>query len=195
MGVSDEPLLPIYRGRLIVERGCIRLDIPGRPAVRFSTAMRAAIDKEGYLVVRPVIDHPSASPAFPRIGEPVQWDNGPVFKADPNEPKRVTDPKATAPIIAACGAGPVVKVPFSLKSNAEVLRQDRAAAARQWRDSYGLSDAEIQARLRGCTGTDCYPTHPRPVINKADCPPGSEWQSMMCRTPEGYIRPIPPVVR
>lgn len=192
MVVVDTVMPPRYEGRIILDRGCLRLDTKERPAIRFSAPVTAALDEQGYLVVRPsdLSGPPMSGPSVrsPRVGEPVEWLNQYALETDDNVPRPVKDAAATAPIIARCGAGPVVEVPFSVQSSSVILAEERANAKRMWRSTYGLSEEEAEARVKACTGADCYPSPPPPVSNAADCPPGSAMESGVCRTAEGYIR-------
>lgn len=52
MIVVDAVMPPRYEGRIILDRGCLRLDTKERPAIRFSAPVTAALDEQGYLVVR-----------------------------------------------------------------------------------------------------------------------------------------------
>lgn len=181
---------PRYQGRIILDRGCLRIDSKERPAIRFSAPVSAAVDQQGYLIVRP--SAVSGSPVrSPRVGEPVEWPNQYALEAEANVLRPVTDAAATAPIIARCGAGPVVEVPFSVQSSSVMLAEDRSDAKRLLRSSYGLSEEEAEAWMKNCAGADCFPSPPPPVPGRTDCPQGSTMQSAVCRTPEGYIRPIP----
>lgn len=126
----------------------------------------------------------------------------------------ITIPELVDPIHAACGAGKVVKIEGLDSAAARAAQNtvtDRANAIRRLQGEYGLGARQAERALdwldaRGkanrqttpegiplppITGTMTVETPPRPVSNPSECPPGSSLTFGLCRTPEGYLRPLP----
>ena len=109
----------------------------------------------------------------------------------------VAAPELVRPIHAACGPGKVIKVNATRSAAAE-RAGDRVStnfnALRELRESYGLSEEQAVRALEKCKqqagfGT-CLMTPPRPM-RQEECPAGTKVSFGLCRTPEGYIRPLP----
>ena len=123
-------------------------------------------------------------------------------------------PELVDPIHAACGPGKVIKVEgmeSAAASDSQRKVTDRANAMRALQDRYGLDarqaeraldwlDARGEANRRTTpdgileppiTGAMMVEMPPRPVMDPSECPPGSSLSSGLCRTPEGYLRPLP----
>lgn len=187
-------VLRVVSSRLVLDKGCFRLDLPGKPLVRFTAAPLLQRDKQGYLVIG---GHDAdGTPAYARIGEPVTWELGSAFTTLPNGstgPPQVGDEAALAPLRKACGAGPVVMVLPRITSQSLTHFAQREAAVSQYRRDYGMTEREARRRVALCAkDATCSPPIPPPVPSASLCPPGTRYEAALCRTPEGYIRPIPP---
>jgi hypothetical protein len=192
------------RAKIILRDGCFRLADHGDVLVLFPLGARLFVDNEGYLAFGN-----EAIPGYARVGEAI------VFPGSLGE---VTIPALVDPIHAACGPGKVMKV-TAMESEAAKNAQQRLIddfnAVRLLGSLYGLSkdqarralaflDKQQAARPRQ-TMTDgalmppappasiimMLPPHP-PVANQSDCPTGTKLSFGICRTPEGYTRPLPP---
>jgi len=192
-GVTVDLVLRSFTSRLIVDHGCLRLDMPERPLVRFNAPPLLQRDPQGYLVLG---GHGTDGRAdFSRIGEEVLWFNGP-FENDPNigsRPLPVIDPKVIAPIHEACGPGKVVSVPATVQSVALYHSKQMDMAIKQFREMYGVDEATARKKMTYCraTGTCGAIPPPPPVMDTKMCPAGTKLESGLCRNADGYIRPIP----
>ena len=70
----------------------------------------------------------------------------------------------------------------------------QAERALDWLDARG--EANRQTTQDGIleppiTGAMMVEMPPRPVMDASECPPGSSLAGGLCRTPEGYLRPLP----
>jgi hypothetical protein len=158
--------------------------------VRFSAPPLLQRDKQGYLVLG---GHDAdGSPAYARIGEMVEWELGNRHRGD-SLPPLISDAAALAAIHAACGLGEVVAVPSRVSSVSLARFRGREAAVRDFMDRYGVSEAEARRKIgRGGGSVPCAPLPPQPPVPAARlCPPGTRYAAGLCRTPEGYIRPVP----
>ena len=186
-------VLRSFSSRLIIQSGCLRLDLPDRPLVRFVAPPLIQRDATGYLVLG---GHDADGRAgFSRIGEDVVWFHGP-FEHDQNtgsRPLTITDPDAVAPIHAACGLGRVVSLPPVVLSAALLQASQMDAAVKQFREMYGVDEATARRKLGDCrnSGACGVVSPPPPVMDAKMCPAGTSLESGLCRTAEGYIRPIP----
>ena len=191
--VMSDLVLRIVTSRLIIDRGCLRLDTPEQPAVRFIAPPQLYRDRQGYLVVGGH-DH-DGTPAYARVGEPVEWELGNRYRetATGTLAPLVTDPNALRPIHEACGPGPVVSVPPRVVSVSLARFAMREGAVKQFQDMYGVSEAEARRRVGDCgPKRPCGLSPPPPVSDGRLCPLGTRYESALCRTAEGYIRPVPP---
>ena len=106
-----------------------------------------------------------------------------------------------------CGPGPVQVVGLLQSLSAGQAFADGQSATRL-AAMYGLSWDEALARIHACrerlsqgpggnrivmVETPCGTTPPPPVSDPARCPPGTTLSAGLCRTPEGSVRPIPPM--
>lgn len=191
--MMSDLVLRSFTSRLIVDHGCLRLDTPERPLVRFNAPPLLQRDPQGYLVLGGHGHDGRAN--FSRIGEEVLWFNGP-FKYDPNlgdRPLPITDPKVVAPIHEACGPGRVVSVPATVQSVALYRSNQMDMAVKQFREMYGVDEATARRKMDHCRtagGCGAIPSPP-PVMDAKMCPAGTSLESGLCRDADGYVRPIP----
>jgi hypothetical protein len=188
---------PQQISRVILRDGCFRLAEPGEPLVVFTLATRLVIDREGYLAFTA---SPDNGPLPARVGEQVWWEG---------ERRELQDPQDLALIHARCGAG-AVQVLGLVQSVAVGQATADFQATKRIADMYGLPWKEAFAAARKCrermsrapngmqvvtVQNACGLTPPPPVADGKACPPGTSLSSGMCRTPEGYVRPIPDWLR
>ena len=189
------------RVKVVLKDGCFRAADRGDALVLFPFGARLFIDTQGYLAYGP-----EAAPGYARVGETV------TFMGSVNE---VTEPALVDPVHTACGPGKVIKVE-GLTSAAAGDRQqkldDEAEAVRRLRSEFGLNEGQarraydwIDRRQAGSSqiGPDGIRTPPStasmiinsppgpPVMDSKSCPPGSRVTFGLCRTPEGWLRPLP----
>jgi hypothetical protein len=187
---SDRPLGALHsidsHARVVLDDGCFRIaggDHDGA-LVLFPLGAGLFVDRQNYLAYGD-----REAPGYARVGETV------VFPGSIGE---VTAPELVAPIRAACGAGKVVGI-TAMQSDAADRAQfaatQNAQALRQFRESYGLSESQARRVVERCkersSGTCLITPPPPPPPGGASCPAGTSASFGMCRTPEGYIRPIP----
>lgn len=201
----DRPAGPVNaigsRAKIVLEDGCFRATDHDDALVLFPFGARLFVDEQNYLAFGS-----EEAPGYARVGETV------VFMGSIYE---VTEPVLVDPVHAACGPGKVIKVE-GLESAAARDRQhvsdNEVNALRRLRESYGLDDAQArrayawleqrQAGRRRQIGPDgvrmppigasmVIMSPPPPVMDPASCPPGSSLSLGLCRTPEGYLRPLP----
>lgn len=187
--------------RVVLRDGCFRLAGHGDALALFPQGARLFVDGAGYLAFGA-----GSEPGYARVGETL------IF---PGSLSEVTAPELIAPLHAACGPGKVIKITAldSLAArNAQAARDDEASALRRLRDEFGLSADQArraivyleaqQARRPRQTSPDgvVFPpvsaamivgSPPPPVADGADCPVGTKLSFGLCRTPEGYLRPLP----
>ena len=173
--------------KVVLRDGCFRSPDNGDAHVLFPLGAQLFIDRGNYLAFGA-----AELPGYARVGEEI------VFMGSIGE---VTAPELVGPIHAACGAGKVIKV-NAMKSAAAERAQDQVStnvnAFRQLKEMYGLTDTQASRAFEKCKqqagfGT-CLLTPPRPM-REGECPAGSTVSGGLCRTPEGYIRPIPQWLR
>jgi hypothetical protein len=184
--------LRTFSGRLSIDRGCLKLNIAGRPLVRFTGPPLVQRDGAGYLVLG---GHDAEGKAdYSRLGEEVVWLHGP-FRRTPqgDKPALVTDPTALAPIRAACGAGQVIQLPNRLESASLLRNAQYESEVKQFQEMYGVQEAEARRKLAYCrTSQACGALPPPPLVADPKlCPEGTAWQSGLCRNEQGYVRPVP----
>ena len=200
----DRPAGPLNaigsRVKVVLRDGCFRAADRDNALLLFPFGANLFVDSENYLAFGS-----EEVPGYARVGETVQ------FMGSVNE---VTEPELVDPILAACGPGRVIKVE-GLESAAARDRQDLSDgeinALRSLQSRYGLDEAQARRafawlerkqkrrvqpdgdgnRLPPITAWMVMSTPPPPVMNPADCPPGSALSLGLCRTPEGYLRPLP----
>lgn len=190
---TSDLVLRSFNSRLVIDQGCLRLDMPGRPLVRFNAPPLLQRDPQGYLVLG---GHGADGRAdFSRIGEAVLWFNGP-FENDPkvgSRPLPVTDPAVIGPIHTACGPGKVVSVPAAVQSVALFQAKQMDMAVKQFREMYGVDEATARKKMAYCQtsgGCGAVPPPP-PVMDARMCPTGTRLVSGLCRNAEGFVRPVP----
>ena len=171
------------RAKVELRDGCFRLPDRANALVLFPLGTRLFVDREGYLAFG------GEAPGYGRVGEML------IFRGVIRE---VTAPELVAPVHAACGPGPVVKINGTASEaahRAQAAVTDNANAVRHLREAYGLSEAGARRAAQRCAERSgsavCLTTPPPPVPRQADCPPGTRLSFGLCRTPEGYIRPLP----
>lgn len=169
--------------KVVLQDGCFRSPDQRNALVLFPLGAQLFIDSEGYLAYGS-----GETPGYARVGEEL------VF---PGSIAEVTAPELVGPIHAACGPGKVIKV-NGMRSSAAERAQERvstnANSLRQLQKMYGLSEPVARKALETCKaqmgfGT-CLLTPPRPM-RKDECPEGTTLNSGLCRTPEGFVRPLP----
>ena len=151
--------------------------------VLFPLGAQLFVDREGYLAFAP------DAPGYGRVGEEVEFHG---------VPEEVTAPELIGPIHAACGPGKVVRIngmrSFAAEQ-AQNISETNARALRDFRQMYGLSEADSSKLLERCKahvgGGVCLLSPPAPVRRQEDCPEGATLSGGLCRTPEGVIRPLP----
>ena len=187
---SDRPLGALHsidsHARVVLDDGCFRIaggDHDGA-LVLFPLGASLFVDRENYLAYgdREV-------PGYARVGETL------VFPGSIGE---VTAPELVTPIRAACGAAKVVAITAMQSAAADGAQQattQNAQALRLFRESYGLSESQAHRVLERCkersSGTCLITLPPPPPPGGLSCPAGTSASFGMCRTPEGYVRPIP----
>ncbi|QNM83542.1 hypothetical protein H8M03_04215 [Sphingomonas sabuli] len=184
---SDRPVGIVHaidsRVRIALVDGCFRSPDHGNALVQLPMGASLFIDRDGYLAFG------SAEVPGARVGEAV---------VSPGSVADVTAPELAGPINAACGPGRIIAVNALRSAAADGVRQrltTNANALRELKESYGLTHAQAVRALESCkaaagAGT-CLPSPPPPVAREEDCPPGTSLSFGLCRTPEGYIRPLP----
>lgn len=185
------PLLSLLvesRAKVVLKDGCFRIagGEHNNALVLFPIGAQLFVDRDGYLAYGQ-----DESPGYARVGEEL------VFQGLIGD---VSTPELVQPVHNACGAGRVVKI-NGMQSAAAGRAQSTATqnldALRSFRDSYGLSESVARRVLEACearTGMGvCLlaPPLPPPPGEPLSCPAGSKPSLGLCRTPEGYIRPIP----
>ncbi len=184
---DDRPagmLEDIYsRARVELRDGCFRLPDHDNVLVLFPLGTRLFVDRESYLAFG------GDAPGYGRVGEML------IFRG---VIRQVTAPELVAPIHSACGPGPVVKINGTASEaahRAQAAVSENANAVRHLREAYGLSEAGARRAAQRCAemagGGVCLTSPPPPVLRQAGCPPGTRLSFGLCRTPEGYIRPLP----
>lgn len=183
---------PQQFSRVILRDGCFRLDEDGQPLVVFTIGTRLLIDDQGYLAFTAFTDGRLRA----RIGEEVFWEG---------ERRQLEDPRQLAIIHGRCGPGQVQVIGLAQSVAVGQARSDRLSA-RSLADLYGLPFDAVLEHVRACRqrmskspngvpvtmiATPCGMTPPPPVAKQEECPPGTSLTNGMCRTPEGYARPIP----
>ena len=173
------------RAKVVLEDGCFRISggEHDKALVQFPLGAQLFIDRDGYLAYGR-----GESPGYARVGEEI------VF---PGSLSTVSAPELLDPIHAACGAGKVVKVTGMASAIAQHAQNgvtENANSLRQLHDFYGLSDANARKVFEACKksfGQSTCILSPPPPMEREACPIGTSFSSGLCRTPEGYIRPLP----
>jgi hypothetical protein len=184
---SDRPLGIVNAinstAKVVLQDGCFRSPDQGNALVLFPMGANLFIDSEGYLAFGS-----GERPGYARVGETM------IF---PGSIYEVTAPELVRPIQAACGPGKVININGLQSAAAERAQSNvdaNANALRQLRESYGLSEQAAQVALERCKAQMgmgvCMLTPPRPRRSE-ECPPGTRLSGGLCRTPEGYTRPVP----
>ncbi len=188
------------RVTIVLKDGCFRAADRDDALVLFPFGAKLFVDRNNYLAFGS-----GERSGYARVGEAVEF-MGSI--------QEVATPELVDPIHAACGPGKVIKVEgmeSAAASDSQRKVTDRANAMRALQDRYGLDarqaeraldwlDARGEANRRTTpdgileppiTGAMMVEMPPRPVMDPSECPPGSSLSSGLCRTPEGYLRPLP----
>lgn len=184
---DDRPLGMLHSinstAKVELRDGCFRIADRDGALVLFPLGARLFIDSEGYLAFG------AERPGYGRVGETL------IF---PGSIAEVTAPELVGPIHAACGPGRVLKINGTGSAEAHGRQSavtENERAVRLLQDSYGLSEAGARRAVERCRQTSgsgvCLNSPPRPVPRQADCPPGTRLSFGLCRTPEGFVRPLP----
>jgi hypothetical protein len=191
---SDLMPPPQQVSKVVLRDGCFRLAEPGEPHAVFTLGTRLFVDAQGYLAFTAFAP---GSPMRARVGEEVWWEG---------ERRELRDRQALAQIRARCGPGRTQIVGLAQSVSVGQILADGMAATRV-SAMYGLPWAQALARVRACRDrlsrgpdrvnvtmitTPCGTSPPPPVASPETCPPGTALSGGLCRTPEGYVRPIPP---
>lgn len=174
------------RAKVVLRDGCFRIAGGGDDGalVLFPIGDGLFIDSAGYLAFGK-----DERPGYARVGETI---------VTPGSIGEVTAPELVGPIHAACGTAKVVKIHGMDSAAAEGVQErvsTNAGSLRQLKEMYGLSGARALKAFEACKesfgfGT-CVLSPPPPVARQEDCPDGTTLSFGLCRTPEGYIRPLP----
>jgi hypothetical protein len=184
---DDRPagmLHDIYsRAKVELRDGCLRIANRDGALALLPLGTRLFVDREGYLAFG------AESPGYGRVGETLTF---------PGSIEEVTAPELVGPIHAACGPGRVLKINGTASAAAHGAQQAVTAneqAVRLLRESYGLSEAGARRAVERCrqmSGSGvCLNSPPRPVPRQEECPAGTRLSFGLCRTPEGFVRPLP----
>jgi hypothetical protein len=186
----------VQQGRLLLVDGCLRFASPRGPHAVLPYGTRLGL-ADGYLVAGP--------PGWPRlqsarVGEELFWEGRRV---------PITHEASLQLIARHCGPGPaIVVVPQS--ATVQQARNDGLAAS-EYQRTYGGTWADALSSVRACrrrmeqglardipnqprrltVDNICGITPPPPVTRPEDCPPGTSLSAGLCRTPEGFVRPVP----
>jgi hypothetical protein len=173
--------------KVVLDSGCFRISGGERDGalVLFPLGAQLFVDREDYLAYGT-----GETPGYARVGEEL------VF---PGSIAEETAPELVRPIHAACGPGKVVAITAMRSAAAERAQwavAQNAQALRDFRGNYGLSEAVARRALQRCMEMSgrgmCIPTPPPPAGRGGQaCPPGTRISYGLCRTPEGYLRPLP----
>lgn len=185
---SDRPLGMINaiasRTKIVLKDGCFRSPDNGDALVLFPLGAQLFIDRDGYLAFGG-----REGPGHARVGETI---------VTPGSIAEITAADLVQPIHAACGPGKVVQVNGMASAAAEDAQYavtSNANSLRQLRRMYGLSEPLARKALEACKTSmgmgACMLSPPPPILRKEGCPAGTTLSAGLCRTPEGYIRPLP----
>lgn len=188
--VTVEGMPPRHFATILVRDGCLRLDWRDAPLVVLPPGARLVRDRDGDAAIV-YAEAPAA-----KVGEPIWWEGRTV---------RLGSDEVLSQLRARCGPGSPVYVGLVQSVAASQAGADRAAA-RNFAERYGVPPEEALKRVQACrAGIDlgpggdpsrmidnpCGMVPPPPVEDPRDCPPGTSLSGGLCRTPEGFVRPIP----
>jgi hypothetical protein len=176
------------RAKVVLDDGCFRVAGGAHDGalVLFPLGAQLFVDREGHLAYGS-----GEVPGYARVGEEL------VF---PGSIGAVTVPELVRPIHAACGAGKVVAITAmrsAAADRAERKASQNAWALRSFREDYGLPEPVARRALERCiersgAGMCMLTPPPPPPPGGLACPAGTSATHGLCRTPEGYLRPLPP---
>jgi hypothetical protein len=173
--------------KVVLRNGCFRAaggENDGAFVV-FPIGAQLFVDEQGYLAFGT-----DKSPGYARVGETI---------VTPGSIGEITSPALVQPIHKACGTGKVIKI-YGLRSAAANRAQQQvgtnAQSLRHFRENYGLSYAGARRVLEACkkrsgSGTCLIMPPPPPPVSGPTCPPGTKVFHGICRTPDGFARPLP----
>jgi len=171
------------RAKIVLRDGCFRAADQDDALVLFPMGANLFIDSAGYLAFGQ-----GEAPGYARVGETI---------VTPGSIAPVTAPALVGPIHAACGPGKVVAI-HGMRSAAADRAQsavsDNVQSLRQLREMYGLGPTAAKAALEACKanfGGGVCVLSPPPPMTAEQCPTGTKLSFGLCRTPEGYTRPLP----
>ena len=177
--------------RVTLVDGCFRAPDRDNALVLFPYGARLFVDSQNYLAFGA-----GESPQYARVGEKL------VFGGSVAE---IETPALIDPIHDACGPGRVIKIEGMASANARAV-QDRADTERnaitRLQSMYGLDRATAERAVfwlqkeRAKITDPAVPSlpvesPPPPVMDPAQCEPGTKLSFGLCRTPEGFVRPFP----
>ena len=183
--------------KIVLKDGCFRAADQKDALVLFPYGAKLFIDSAGYLAF-----DSEEKRGYARVGETV------IFMGSIGEVKTSS---LIDPIHAVCGPGRVIKAEGLESALARGLQNSvdsEAQSIRQLQAEYGLNAGQAmranawfnkRQRQRFDDGSMAPPpppisirgAPPRPVENASDCPRGSRLSYGLCRTPEGWLRPVP----
>lgn len=175
------------RAKVQLQDGCFKIAGGEHDGalVLFPLGARLFVDREGYLAFGE-----QEVPGYGRVGEEL------VF---PGSIAEVTAETLVGPIREACGPGKVVKINgmrSDAADSAETTVAQNAEALRRFQSDYGLTADQARRVLERCkqqsgSGVCFLSPPPPPPPGGRTCPAGSKLSFGLCRTPGGYLRPIP----
>jgi hypothetical protein len=189
---------PQQTATIIMRRGCLRLKEQEEPLALFGPGVRLFVAADGYLT----LGNPAGpAPQNARVGEALYWTG---------DRKVVTAHHLTLPIQRQCGRGTVVFVGGTASVSAGRAAAD-GLAARRLQQMYGTPWGNALEQVRACRvrlerswrqeisgkvlpiwiENLCGSTPPPLVTDPDSCPSGTSHSGGLCRTAEGYIRPLP----
>jgi len=178
------------RANIVLNDGCFRVSGGNHDGafVLFPLGAQLFVDSEGYLAFGT-----EERPGYARVGEEI---------VTPGVIHEVVAPELVNPIRTACGPGKVVNVNGMSSASAgreQMAVTSNANALRWFTDFYGLTDAQANRALEQCKknfgGGMCATTPPPPHMPNEPCPAGTSLSGGLCRTPDGYVRPLPEWLR
>lgn len=167
--------------KVVLRDGCFRAPDQSDALVLLPLGARLIVDSEGYLAF--------GGTGSARVGETVLF---------PGSIEEVTAPELVGPIRAVCGAGKVIRITATASEAADRAQfavTENTRMLRDLQESYGLTPETARKVLERCkvrsgSGVCPHVPPPPPTLGQA-CPPKTKQSFGLCRTREGYIRPIP----
>lgn len=152
--------------------------------VAFPIGAQLFVDEQGYLAFGA-----GKSPRYARVGETI---------VTPGSIGKIEAPALVGAIHKACGAGKVIKIYGMQSAAADRVQQNvetNEQSLRHFRENYGLSDESARRVLEACKkrsgSRTCLMTPPPPPpLGGPRCSSGTKAVHGICRTPDGYARPL-----